>query len=102
MSEDFIKTLRLRIAEILKETETVIDDIENRITEREKELDNKIKEYEGIKIKEKELNDREQKLETKHREITKQIQANREKQLSLDKREEELKGKLDRVQKILN
>jgi len=93
-SSEFIKEIRGKIADIMKQIDDFVAIVEARVKTRENELTEQMKKFETLK-------DREAELESK-KELHKQTSANRDKQIALDKKEQGLQDKLQRVQSILN
>jgi Skp family chaperone for outer membrane proteins len=101
-SSEFIKEIRVNIADILKQVDDFVNSVENQIKARENELTEMMKKYESLKDKESKLVEDKLALENQRKEVHKQTQANRDMKISLDKKDQELQDKLQRVQSILN
>jgi len=101
-SSEFIKEIRGKIADIMKQIDDFVALVEARIKARENELTEQMKKFESLKEREKELDNKRLEIEKSKKELHKQTQANRDKQIALDKKEQELQDKLQRVQSILN
>jgi len=96
------KEFRQKVLEITKLADELITFVDKSIVDRENELDEKIKKLHILVEKEKLLKIEAQKIVDGNKELKLKINVNREKQLSLEKQEEEIEKKLHRVQTILN
>jgi len=102
MSSDLIKEIRNKLAELMKQADETVVLIESKIKERENELDEKIREYAILKEREKKLNDYQNNLKKQETLVNLQKEANREKQIALEKKERELESTLQRVKGLLS
>jgi hypothetical protein len=101
-STDIVKEIRLKLAVILKEADEFVELVDRRVKARENELNEQMKKYEVLKDKEKKLEDYRLGLDQREKELEVQKKANRDKQIALEKSEQEIQDKLKRVQSILN
>ena len=101
-STDVVKEIRLKLATILKEADDFVALVDKRIQARENELTEQMKKYQSLKEKEKSLENYRLELEKREKEIEVQKKANRDKQIALNRKEEELDNKLIRVKDILS
>ena len=101
-SSEFIKEIRGKIADIMKQIDDFVAIVEARVKTRENELTEQMKKFETLKDREAELENQRLEVEKSKKELHKQTSANREKQIALDKKEQGLQDKLQRVQSILN
>jgi len=101
-SSEFIKEIRGKIADIMKQIDDFVAIVEARVKTRENELTEQMKKFETLKDREAELENQRLEVEKSKKELHKQTSANRDKQIALDKKEQGLQDKLQRVQSILN
>ena len=101
-SSQMLKNVRASISELLKKVDDFAVMVEAEIRAREEELDESIKRFKTLGRKEQELKELEERILVKEREIIKQQRANRDFQIALQRKEQELDEKLKRVQNILN
>ena len=101
-SSETVKQIRNELADLMKKADEFVVLVENRIKARENELTEQIRKFEILKEKEKKLAEYETELKQRENLINKEKQGLRDKQIVLDKKEQELQSKLERVKSLLN
>ncbi len=96
------KDLRAKILEITRLADELVVFVDESTQERENDLDEKIKKLQVLGEKEKMLKAEASKIATQNQEIALAKKANRDKQLSLERKEQEVSEKIKKVQNILN
>lgn len=100
-SEEMVKQIRAELVDLMKKADEFVIYIEKKIQDRETELDEKIRKYQILKQREKNLDEAEQSLKKREVLVNKEKQNLRDKQLALDTQEKELNKLRDRVKNIL-
>ena len=101
-SSETVKQIRNELADLMKKADEFVVLVENRIKARKNELTEQIRKFEILKEKEKKLAEYETELKQRENLINKEKQGLRDKQIVLDKKEQELQSKLERVKSLLN
>ncbi len=100
-TSEFLVSVRRDISGVMKRVDEFIDKLDKQIKDKENELDIQLKAFSTLETRESKLKEAKKELAAEQNAINKQKQANRDKQLALEKREEEIDKKLERVKNIL-